>query len=285
MRSPITRAPKGIYSPDVKIRSVALVCNPEKSRARVELPRLRAWFKRNGIQAQSLRHVKDVDAVVTLGGDGTILSVATQAALAGVPVLGVNLGRLGFMTSVELRVLYPSLQRWVKGDWAVSERLMLEVTVPRVKAPLMALNDAVVRIGSTTRVTAVDAAIQNEELGRFTGDGVIVATPTGSTAYSLAAQGPVVHPAVEALVLTPICAHSFTQRPVVFPKHQTLELRLQDQRVGNEVRLCLDGQRVFVLRSGDVVRVRCAPYKLKLFQDPKVSYFGVLREKLSWGER
>jgi len=267
------------------IRSVALVCNPEKSRARVELPRLRAWFRQNRIDVRSLQQINEVDAIVTLGGDGTILSIASQAAAAGVPVLGINLGRLGFMTSVELRVLYPKLKRWVRGNWNVTKRLMLEVAAPRVKAPLFALNDAVIRIGSTTRVTAINASIENEELGLFTGDGVIVATPTGSTAYSLAAQGPVVHLGVEALVLTPICAHSFTQRPVVFPTHQTLQLRLQDQRVGNEVQLCLDGQRVFVLRSGDVVHVRCSPYKLKLFQDPGVSYFGVLREKLSWGER
>ncbi len=269
----------------MKIRSVALVCNVEKSRARAELPRLRAWFKRERIALLSIDKLGQADAVVTLGGDGTILGIAAKAATAGVPVLGINLGRLGFMTSVELRVLYPSLKRWVKDGWSVSDRLMLEVDAPRVKTPVLALNDAVIRIGSTTRMIAIDAAIENEELGRFSGDGVIIATPTGSTAYSLAAQGPVVHPEVEALVLTPICAHSFTQRPVVFPKHQTLELRLQDQRAGNEVQLCLDGQRVFPLRSGDVVHVRCAPYKLRLIQDPDVSYFGVLREKLSWGER
>lgn len=269
----------------MKIRSIALVCNAEKSRARAELPRLRAWFKSQRIAIFSIEKLRDADAAITLGGDGTILGIAARAAAAGVPVLGINLGRLGFMTSVELRVLYPSLKRWVRGDWGVTERLMLEVTPPRAKAPVHALNDAVIRIGSTTRMIAIDASIENEQLGRFTGDGLIVATPTGSTAYSLAAQGPVVHPEVDALVLTPICAHSFTQRPIVFPKHQTLELRLQDQRAGNEVQLCLDGQRVFPLRSGDAVHVRCAPYKLKLIQDPEVTYFGVLREKLSWGER
>lgn len=232
-----------------------------------------------------LNRLGQADAVVTMGGDGTILAIAPQAAKAGVPVLGINLGRLGFMTCVELQVLYPSLERWIQGRWPMSPRLMLEVTAPRVKEPLLALNDAVVRIGSTPRLIAVDAMIENESLAHFAGDGVIVATPTGSTAYSLAAQGPVVHPEIEALVLTPICAHSFTQRPVVFPKGQVLKLKLQDQRAGNEVQLSLDGQRVFPLRSGDEVHIRCSEHKLQLFQDPDVSYFGVLREKLSWGER
>ncbi len=269
----------------MKIRSVAIVANPDKARARAELPRLHTWFKRRKIVVHGAAQLERADAILTLGGDGTILAVATKAALAGIPVLGVNIGRLGFMTAVDLNGLYNSLNKWVGGAWPISQRLMLEVTAPHVKTPLLALNDAVIRIGSTTRVTTVFASIENEELGKFTGDGVIVATPTGSTAYSLAAQGPVVHPEVEALVLTPICAHSFTQRPVVFPRHQKLDLRLRDQREGNQVQLCLDGQRVFLLKSGDKVSVRCAPHKLKLFEAPSVSYFGVLREKLLWGER
>ncbi|MCG3205322.1 MAG: NAD kinase [Elusimicrobia bacterium] len=268
-----------------KIQSVTVVCNPEKQRARSELSRLQEWFRRNKIVVNPIQRLNQSDALVTLGGDGTILSVAAKAAQAGVPVLGINIGRLGFMTSIELGALYPSLKRWVSGKWDISERLMLEVSAPRVKESLFALNEAVVRCGSTTRVITVDASIENENLGRFTGDGVIVATPTGSTAYSLAAQGPVVHPEVEALVLTPVCAHSFTQRPVVYPKHQKLILSLQDQRVGNEVQLCLDGQRVYALKSGDKVGIQCALHKLKLFQEPGVSYFSVLREKLSWGER
>jgi NAD+ kinase len=213
------------------------------------------------------------------------IEIQNQFLFFSFPFYGINIGRLGFMTGMEMTGLYTALESWVKGHWTMSERLMLEIMAPRVKAPLYALNDAVIRIGSTTRVTTIHATIEKEELGHFTGDGVIIATPTGSTAYSLAAQGPVVHPDVEALVLTPICAHSFTQRPVVFPKGQTLELSLRDQREGNEVQLCLDGQRVFLLKAGDKVQVRCAPCKLKLFQDPNISYFGILREKLSWGER
>jgi NAD+ kinase len=247
---------------------------------------LEAWFSRRKIRVLPLARLAEADLLVTMGGDGTILSIASQAAQLDIPVLGVNTGRLGFMTSIELPHLYTLLANAVGGKWTVSSRLMIEATVPRVATPMMALNDAVIRIGSTTRVTTIQASIEGHELGRFIGDGVIVATPTGSTAYSLAAQGPVVHPEVNALVLTSICAHSFSQRPVVFPSEQVLELTLTDQRIrNNEVQLCLDGQRVFLLRAGDQVKLRRAPHRLKLMHDPAVSYFAILREKLSWGEQ
>jgi len=267
------------------VRSVVVVANPEKIRARQELPRLKKWLRAHGIAVFGLSEVDGCDAVITLGGDGTILSVASRAAQAGVPVLGVNIGHLGFMTAVEVRRLYPALKRWLEGHWTVSHRLLLEVWPPHAKHSLLALNDAFVRISAPTRVTTVSAWVAGERLGDFTGDGLIVATPTGSTAYSLAAQGPVIHPEMDALVLTPICAHSFRQRPVVFSAKQTLELRVEDEIPTGQMQLCLDGRRVFSLRHGDRIRIGGAPIKLKLIQDPRVSYFGVLREKLSWGGR
>ena len=267
------------------VRAVVVVANPEKLRARQETPRLKKWLRAHGIAVVDRSQLSRCDAVITLGGDGTILAIAPLAAQAGVPVLGVNIGRLGFMTAVEVRRMYPALRRWLSGEWTVSQRLMLEVWPPRAKKPLLALNDAVVRIGATTRVATFSVAVAGDRLGDFTGDGLIVATPTGSTAYSLAAQGPVIHPDMEALVLTPICAHSFRQRPVVFAGNETLELTLEDHVRTGQTQLCLDGQRVFPLKMGDQVRIGGAPIKLKLLHDPRVSYFGVLREKLSWGGR
>lgn len=267
------------------VRCVCLFPNPDKPAAKKAAVRLKSWFGKRKIQVLPLRRLKECDAVITLGGDGTILAIAPRAAEAGVPVLGVNLGRLGFMTAVESARLNAGLTAWLSGRWTMSQRLMLEVTAPRLKSPLLALNDVVVRTGMTSRVTTISASIADERLGLFVGDGVIVATPTGSTAYSLAAQGPVIHPEVEALILTPICAHSFRQRPVVFPARQTLELGMEDQRRGNELQLCLDGQRVYLLKTGDRISIKQAPYKLQLLHDPKVSYFRILREKLSWGGR
>jgi NAD+ kinase len=271
--------------PNAAVKFVAVVANPEKPRARQELPRLKRWLHARGIQSVGRAELHRADAVITLGGDGTILAIAPLAAEAGVPVLGVNIGRLGFMTSVEVRRLYPALTRWLRGQWVVSQRLMLEVWAPRARRPILALNDAVVRVGATTRVTTFSAVVGGESLGNFTGDGLIAATPTGSTAYSLAAQGPVVHPEMDAMLLTPICAHSFRQRPVVFSSDKSLELRLEDRVEGGRTQLCLDGQKVFPLRFGDRVRIGAAPIKLKLLHDPRVSYWGVLREKLSWGGR
>ncbi len=268
-----------------RIRSVVIVSNPEKRHAENERPRLQNWLKKRGVSVVSEAQLSKAQAVLTLGGDGTILSVASEAAKANIPVFGINTGRLGFMTSTSMKNMYKSLSAWLAGKWVVSSRMMLEVQPPRIKGPLLALNDAVIRTGATTRVTHIHASVGNADLGFFVGDGVIVATSTGSTAYSLSAQGPIVHPTLDALILTPICAHSFTQRPIVFPADNVLMLKLSDRRSGNRVQLSLDGQRVFDLSAGDAVRIRRSQYKLKLLHDPKVTYFGVLREKLSWGER
>lgn len=266
------------------IRSVVIAANPAKRHAEKERPRLVAWLKKRGVAVLSPAKMEKADAILTMGGDGTILSIAPQAARADVPVLGINTGRLGFMTATDMKGMYEALSKWLLGHWTVSPRMMLEIKAPRIKKPLLALNDAVVRTGSTTRVTRIAASISGDNLGVFVGDGVIVASSTGSTAYSLSAQGPIVHPELEGMVLTPICAHSFTQRPIVFPDHMVLTLRLIDNRP-NEVQLALDGQRVFNLTSGDAVRIRRSQFKLKLLHDPKNSYFSVLQEKLSWGER
>jgi NAD+ kinase len=272
-------------SPALKIHRVVIVSNPLKSQAREELPKLHTWLKNRKITVLPRNKMFQADVVITLGGDGTILAIAPEAAKANIPVLGINIGRLGFMTASELGRMYGNLAECFSGRWKISERIMLEVQAPRERNPTIALNDAVIRIGATTRVTTVVAAIEKEDLGTFTGDGIIVATPTGSTAYSLAAQGPVIYPEMEAFVITPICAHSFTQRPVVYPAKLNLVLRWEDERKGTQVQLCLDGQRVFALKPHDQIIIRRSKFKLKLLQNPAVSYFGILREKLSWGER
>lgn len=267
------------------IRSIVLVANPEKKIAGQESVRLRSWLKNKGIRVLGPSQFDQADGVITLGGDGTILSIASQAARARVPVFGVNVGRLGFMTTTSLSGMRKGIEQWLAGKWLLSPRLLLEVTSPSLKGTHLALNDVVVRIGAPTRVTHVHTSINGQELGVLTGDGVIVSTSTGSTAYSLSAQGPVVHPEIDALILTPICPHSFSQRPIVFPSTQTLTLCLQDKHVKNEVQLCFDGQRVFHLKSGDEVHVKQSTYKLQLVYNPQTPYFHVLREKLSWGGR
>lgn len=269
----------------MNIRSIAICPNLQKPKAIREVSRLKAWIKRKGIFALAPHQIKKADAAIILGGDGTILKWAPDLARLGTPVFSVNVGHLGFLTTVEVKHLYRSLEEWLQGRWVVSERMLLEVTAPRTKKPLLALNDAVIRLKASNRVTKIQASINNEKLAVFTGDGVIVATTTGSTAYSLSAQGPVVHPDVEAMILTPICPHSFSQKPLVFPSHHVMELQMSDRRDKNQVQLCMDGQRIYPLKCGDRLHIRRSPYKLKLIQDPKISYFGVLRDKLHWGGR
>lgn len=269
----------------MSIRKIAAVAHPLKPAAVKEIPKLRSWLKKRNIMLLPKEKMREADAVISLGGDGTILSIAHQAAALGIPVFGTNMGRLGFLTVTELNRLYSSLEQWLGKKWATSERLLLEVLGSRLKEPQMALNDVVIRLKYGNRVTSISASINKEKLGQFVGDGVIVATTTGSTAYSLSAQGPIVHPDVEGMILTPICAHSFSQRPMVFPSHYVVDLLLSDPREKGGVQLCLDGQRTVSLECGDRVQVRASPYKLKLVQNPSVSYFSVLRKKLNWGDR
>jgi len=232
-----------------------------------------------------MNQVENAEGVIVLGGDGTILTVTPLVAKFGIPVFGVNVGRLGFLTACDFKNLYRSLEMWLDEKWALSERMLIEVTAPGVKTPQIALNEAVVRLKSSFRVTTIHVSVNDETLAMFVGDGVIISTTTGSTAYSLSAQGPVVYPEIEAMILTPICPHSFSQRPLVFPSHYDVELHLADEPRKDEIQLCLDGQRVFSLKCGDRVRVRRSPHKLKLVQNPQTSFFGVLREKLHWGGR
>lgn len=243
----------------LKIRSVAVFANPDKAKAIRELPKLKTWLKKRRIAVLTTTQLSKADALIVLGGDGTILSIAPEAARHGVPVLGINMGHLGFLTAVQIENMMKALESWLAGHWTLSERTMLEVRAPQEKKPIYALNDAVIRLKALTRVTTVQASIDGESLGQFTGDGVIVATTTGSTAYSLSAQGPVVHPEVEAMLLTPICAHSFAQKPVVFPLHCQLELRSMDKSRRSEVQLCLDGQRVFPIRGGGLCPYTTVP--------------------------
>ncbi len=264
-------------------RSVAIFANPFKKRSKKEVSRLKVWLARHKISILPSRSISQAEVIFSLGGDGTVLSLAPQAAKLGIPILGINLGRLGFLTASDANDMGRILNLWMKNQLVTSERMMLEVEAPMLKRPLIALNDAVVRTGATSRVITVDASVENESLGCFVGDGIIVSTSTGSTAYSLSASGPVVHPGMDALLLTPICAHSFTQRPVVFPAYQELCLELHERRTSDDVQLTLDGQKTFMLKNGDKVYIRKAPFKLKLLCDPEMPYFKLLREKMSWG--
>jgi NAD+ kinase len=226
------------------------------------------------------------DFLIVIGGDGTLLSAARVVGMTGKPILGVNLGSLGFMTAITLDELYPVLERIFTYDFDYDERMMLVAHVHRLGervANYTVLNDVVINKGALAKIIDIKATIGDTYLSTFKADGLIISTPTGSTGYSLAAQGPIIYPTLRSILITPICPHTLTFRPLVVPDDLVVRAELCSKET--DVFLTLDGQVGFGLREGDVVEVRKAEGSLRFFRSPFRDYFTVLRTKLKWGER
>ncbi|HEY7818455.1 MAG TPA: NAD(+)/NADH kinase, partial [Vicinamibacteria bacterium] len=229
---------------------------------------------------------KDISLVVVLGGDGTLLSVARAMGAKQIPILGVNLGSLGFLTDVALQHLYDTLESILSGEATVDSRMMLRAELLRKEETLaseVVLNDVVITKGAIARIIEVGVEIDRQFVAMVRADGLIVSTPTGSTAYSLAAGGPILHPNLDAMILTPICPHTLTHRPVVVSNEAKVELTLRGN--SEEVYVTFDGQSSKPMQPGDVVRVRQSRHQVKLVSPPGKNYFQVLRHKLRWAER
>jgi len=227
-----------------------------------------------------------VEMVIVLGGDGTLLSVARMVWNHGIPILGVNFGGLGFLTEISLEEIYPVLERVLQGDYGTNPRDVLKASVVRRGKPLAeftVLNDAVINKGALARIIELEITIDEEYLTTFQSDGMIISTPTGSTAYNLSAGGPIVYPSLHNLIITPICPHTLTNRPIVIPNDVRVRAILKSKQ--EEVTLTLDGQQGFPLEFEDVVEVQKAEGQILLIQSPYRHYFKLLREKLKWGER
>jgi NAD+ kinase len=227
-----------------------------------------------------------VDLIIVLGGDGTLLSVARLVVGLDVPILGVNLGGLGFLTATTLEAMFPTLEVALRGEAPAEERMVVVASVTRAGEPLAesyVLNDVVVAKGVQGRLIDLEVTADGQMVTAYRADGLILATPTGSTAYNLSASGPILFPTMDALVLTPICSHALTNRPIVLPTTVPLEVRLASE--SPDVVLWLDGQPGIPLTSKDVVGVRRADAPIRLIRDPQKGYFQVLRTKLKWGER
>ena len=221
-----------------------------------------------------------VDLIVVLGGDGTLLSIAAPAARSGVPVLGVNLGRLGFLTEVPLDEISLALDAYLAGnEEIVSSRSLLE-TQYRGQTYLC-LNDVVINKGAVARMIQLALWINDKEIAVLKGDGLIISTTTGSTAYALSAGGPIVDPHIPAVILAPICPHTFSFRPMVVSADS--RVRIQLLTAGEEVYLTLDGQRGVPLAKNDIVEAGCSGLMLKLISSPRRNYFDLIRDKLGWG--
>ena len=281
-------------------RTVGLVVKYEEPKAIEMLSWLVPWLKekrkqvlvepgvfRNGARSCTKREmVKRADLIVVLGGDGTFLSVARLVERPKVPILGVNLGGLGFITEVAVDELESVLERTLAGDFSVERRMTLEVQVhsKRVKPKkFRVLNDAVIAKGARSRIIDLEAYVGKEYLCTYRADGLIISTPTGSTAYSLAAGGPILYPSLGAIVLSPICPHTLTNRPIVVSSKSTIRVTLRS--AGDTVILSPDGQQGVLLKDGDVVEVRDYGVPISLVKAPSRGYFEILRNKLKWGER
>lgn len=224
--------------------------------------------------------------LVVLGGDGTLLSVARLVKNDDVPILGVNLGHMGFLTEVSLQELYPALEDILAGRYTIDRRMTLNAKVFRSDACISeheVLNDVVINNGALARMIDLEVKVDDTYLTTYQADGLIVSTPTGSTAYSLSAGGPIIHPTLSSILLTPICPHTLTNRPIILPVNSTMEITLKSGR--RDVFLTLDGQVGHSFLENDVVTIQKSAYTVPLIQTSFRDYFEVLRTKLKWGER
>ena len=230
-----------------------------------------------------------VDLIVTLGGDGTLLAIARDIAASGldVPILAVNFGSLGFLTEITRPELLPSLDAVLRGEASHDARMMLSACIRRgaTTETRVALNDIVFTRTALSRMIELDVWVGDQFVAEINADGLIVASPTGSTAYNLSAGGPIVHPAMDAVVLTPIAPHTLTNRPIVIPAARDVRVSPSERTAGQEVYVTFDGQSGFPLAGRDEVTIGRAPHPLRLVRASARSYFEVLRQKLKWNER
>lgn len=230
--------------------------------------------------------ISKIDLLIVLGGDGTFLSAARLVGGNSVPIMGINLGSLGFLTEVTREEIYPVLSRVLKGDFETEERLLLDIKVLRKGEKIAEhkiLNDVVVNKGALARIIDLEVKINNKYVTSYRSDGLIISTPTGSTAYSLAAGGPIVYPSLRALILSPICPFNLTNRPIVIPDDVTIEVKLSTDY--EDVHITLDGQVGLGMQYKDVLSITRSPEGIKLIKVPEKNHYEILRKKLKWGER
>lgn len=284
------------------IRTVGVFSKPVVPAAAELVPKLFYWLRGRGLhircdeetaayggqcEAHPREEVPDgCDLIVVLGGDGTLLSAARAVSGREIPIFPVNLGGLGFLTAITLEEVFPELERAFRGEHRVGKRRMLQVELVRGGRTVgrhEALNDAVITKSSLARMIDVDAHVNDMFVCAYKADGLIVATPTGSTAYSLSAGGPIIFPSVAAFCLTPICPHTLTNRPVIVPESSVI--RLESLAENGAAFLTIDGQIGEPLLRGDQIVCRRSEHTIHLILPPRMRYFDVLRAKLKWGER
>lgn len=283
--------------------SIAILCKPQKPELIAILPELLTWLKRHGYEPildpmsagylgsveavpRHLMHERQPELVIVLGGDGTLLAAARVFARTQIPILSVNLGSLGFLAEVPVEELFLTLDSWRKNGCAIDRRAMLHAEVHRaglIHHEFEALNDVVISKGTIARMVSILVKAGDQTVARFSADGVIVATPTGSTAYNLAANGPILAPDIDGMIVTAVCPHHLTVRPLVVRGDAKLTLSVEG--IPEQIYLTVDGQEAVELKLGDELRCCRSRYTIQLIRRSGNSFFDVLRAKLKWGER
>jgi len=284
----------------MKINKVGIVANTEKEETAAYVKPLKNWLEkrniavfieaeiaakiglRGGLSLDTL--ARNTELVTVLGGDGTMLRTARRMAKYNVPIVGINMGSFGYLTEVNLKEMDSALELILRGNYLTEKRMMLDVTIRHGKTTINAgavLNDVVINRGNISRIVELDATINKKYLTTYKADGLIISTPTGSTAYSLSAGGPIVYPEKDLIIINPICPHMLTNRPLIIPENSDLQVTLWSKERG--ATLTLDGQESYRLRSGDIVTVKKSKYVTKLVLSPHRSYWEILRSKLGWG--
>ena len=284
----------------MRINKIGIIANITKERSPEYALSLRDWLLHEGIEVffdealasrtgnaggmEWKKLAASADMIVVFGGDGTMLRVARSVCEFNTPILGINIGGLGYLTEVYLDEMITALERILAGNFRMEKRMMLDVAITRQGDPVgqgSVLNEMVITRDNLSRIVELETAVNDRHLATFKADGLIIATPTGSTAYSLSAGGPIVFPEQEAMILNPICPHTLTNRPVILPEGVIVKVILWTKETG--ATLTLDGQVAFTLKSGDAVEVRKSRFVTILVASPHRDYLEILRTKLGWG--
>jgi NAD+ kinase len=285
-----------------KAKKIGVFCKPKAPSATDILGRLIPWLRKqnyhifldtgtaaiiNETSSYEKREIsQQADLLIVLGGDGTLLSVARAAHPHNIPILAVNLGSLGFLAEISIDELYPTLENILAGKFEIENRMLLNACIWRNGEKVEdhnVLNDVVINKGAVARVISLQVLVNGQYMTSYRADGLIIATPTGSTAYSLSAGGPIIHPSMHTLVLSPICPFTLTNRSILIPDQSIIQVKLAAEY--DDVRVTLDGQEGYDMRAGDILKIKKTKTSLQLIRGPNKNYYQILRDKLHWGSQ
>jgi NAD+ kinase len=285
-----------------KVKKIGVFCKPKAPSANDILNKLIPWLRKknyhifldtgtaaiiNEASSHKKREIsQQADLLIVLGGDGTLLGVARAAHPYNIPILAVNLGSLGFLAEIQIEELYPTLENILAGKFEIESRMLLNACIWRNKEKVEdhnVLNDIVINKGAVARVINLQVLVNGQYMTSYRADGLIIATPTGSTAYSLSAGGPIIHPSMHTLVLSPICPFTLTNRSILIPDQSIIQVKLAAEY--DDVRITLDGQEGYDMRAGDILEIKKTKTALQLIRGPNKNYYQILRDKLHWGSQ